>query len=57
MPKPSKKLIEETRALIRLKFFLEDEIGLKKDLYLRDLKVLLGILCRHALQSTDKLKF
>jgi hypothetical protein len=44
MPKPSKKLIEETRAMMRLKFFLEDEVGLKTDLSLRELKEVASIL-------------
>ena len=42
--KSSKKLIQETQALIRLHLFFRHEAGLKRDLSLKDLKVLLAIL-------------
>ena len=44
MPKPSKKLIEETLGMMRLKFFPEEEVGLKKDLSMRELKAAVAAL-------------
>ncbi len=38
---PTKKLISETQALIRLYQFLRYEVGLKEELSFNDLKVLL----------------
>ena len=42
--KLSKKLIQETKALINLSLFLKKEVGLKDELSVRDLKQLLGAL-------------
>jgi len=42
MAKPSKELIQETKALIRLQLFLRYEVGLKEDLSLKDLKAILN---------------
>lgn len=39
---PSKRLIQETKALIRLQLFLQHEVGLREDLSLKDLKALLN---------------
>jgi len=39
-----KRLIQETKALIRLHLFLQHEVGLKEDLSLKDLKALLNAL-------------
>jgi len=41
MHKPTQKLIEETKKLIRLQIFLEEEIGLKIDLSSRELKAIM----------------
>ena len=41
---PTKKLIQETKALVRLQLFLRHEVGLKEDLSLRRLKVFLDAL-------------
>jgi hypothetical protein len=47
--KPTKELIQETKALIRLYLFLRNEVGLREELSLKDLKVLLN-----ALKQTKK---
>lgn len=39
--KPTKKLIQKTKAIIRLQQFLRYEVGLRKDLSTQDLKELL----------------
>jgi hypothetical protein len=38
---PSKRLIQETKALIRLQHFLRNEVGLKVKLSAKELKTLL----------------
>ena len=40
---PTKKLIKDTQRLIRLKIFLEREIGLRKDLSAEELRKLLTL--------------
>ncbi|MFA5089805.1 MAG: hypothetical protein WC510_02070 [Candidatus Omnitrophota bacterium] len=42
--KPAKKLIQETKAIIRLQQFLWCEVGLREDLFLKDLRALLNAL-------------
>lgn len=37
---PSKELVEETKKLLQLKFFLEQEVGLKVNLSVAELKYL-----------------
>ncbi len=44
MRKLTKKLIRETQCLMKLKIFLEQEVGLKYDLSTRELKAILKIL-------------
>ncbi len=41
---PSNKLIQETKALIRLHLFLRHQVGLKENLSLKELKLLLNCL-------------
>jgi hypothetical protein len=41
---PTKKLTEETKAIIRLQLFLRYEVGLREYLSPQDLKVLLNAL-------------
>jgi hypothetical protein len=38
---PTKRLIQEIKALIRLSLFLRHEVGLKEDLSSKELRVLL----------------
>ena len=42
--RPTKELIQETKAIIRLQLFLRHEVGLREDLSLGQLKVLLSAL-------------
>ena len=46
---PTRKLIEETKAIVQLALFLRYEVGLKVDLSARDLRSLL-----HALKQPKK---
>jgi hypothetical protein len=41
---PTRKLIQETKALINLSLFLQNEIGLKEHLSAKELKQLLSAL-------------
>jgi hypothetical protein len=41
---PTKRLIQETKAIIRLYLFLRHEVGLREGISFKDLKVLLEVL-------------
>lgn len=48
---PSRRLIEQTKAILRLRDFLKNEVGLKVELSARDLREILSYIKTKAKQK------